>query len=122
AADTPLTEAARFVRAHTSDRDTVLLLHYYSQLLFFTGRRNAGYLTHYVPGLLSTERWQRRNLRQIVHDAPRFVVLVNGLDIDGKPENAIGVYAPMLASYVDREYPSVAFRAGPFVVRSRRDG
>jgi hypothetical protein len=117
--DAPAAAACRFIRAHTSARDTVLSLSQHSELLFFTGRRTAGYLTAYVPGLLTTDAWQARNLAQIVRDDPAFVILVDEPPIDGRPENAIPAYLPVLWAHIERTYPEVAFRAGSIVVRGR---
>jgi hypothetical protein len=87
---------------------------------FFIARRSAGVLTTYVPGLLVTDYWQRRNLAQIERDDPKFVVLVEDFAIDDRPENRVPAYLPLVWAYVQREYPEEAFRVGSIVVRGKR--
>jgi hypothetical protein len=112
--------AAMFVRDHTTADDTVLPLSFFNNLLFFSQRKAAGLLPCYVPGLLSQDSWQERNLRQIIADRPKYVLLAAGGPIDDKPENELSCFLAKIWVYVQAEYPVVAYQNGNFVVRARQ--
>lgn len=114
-------DAARaigFVREHTTPDDAVLPLSVGNNFLFFTGRRAAGLVPCYVPGLLTEPSWQLRNLRQIAADRPKYVLLA-GPPVDDKPENTPPRYLPRLWAVVEQDYPAVVFQSGTYVVRAR---
>jgi len=112
--------AIRFVRDHTTPNDTVLPLNLWNNFLFFTGRRAAGLTPCYVPGLLTQPEWQERNRRQIAADRPKYVLLVGGGPLDGKPENELARYLPRIWSDVERDYPEIVLQSGIFLVRGPR--
>lgn len=114
----PVSRVAAFLEANTTAADSVLMLNVHSQVLFATRRRMAGLLPCYVPGLLTTPPWRVRNLHRVIEDAPRFVVLADGVAIDGRPENAIERIQPELWSWVERERPATVLQAGPYTVRA----
>jgi hypothetical protein len=119
AAESPSADTARFLRDHCGPQDSVLPLCFSPNVLFFSRCPAAGILAFYSPGFLTTARWQERNLQRVIADRPKYVLVTEGIPIDGKPENEIPRYLPAIWHYVEREYPAVQWRSGPYVVRGR---
>jgi hypothetical protein len=117
--DSPSVDTARFLRKHCGPHDTILTFCYAPNILFFSHCRAAGLVPFYSPGFLTHARWQGRNLLQIVADHPKYVVLGVGMAIDGKLENDVSSFSRSLWDYVQREYPVVAWRSGPYVVQAQ---
>jgi hypothetical protein len=111
--------ASCYIREHTTEDDTVLSLFNQPQVLFFSARRHAGYPIIYAPGIMTSEKWRRRNLERVVRDNPAFVVTMPGVSIDNRVENLMQNMQPELWDYVLRHYEPVALRLGYLMILGR---